>query len=93
MLSDMTHKLTGIRFSDGVKSAELVETAFTVAKKLLKTGGSFIAKVFPSPDADEVAKILKKNFKNFSRLNLDSSRKTSNEFYFVARDFKGQIEG
>lgn len=89
VLSDMSPKLSGIAIRDMVRSVELVEMAFNVASKLLKPGGNFIAKIFPSQDAEELAKKIKPSFKSFARQNLDSSRKTSNEFYLVARDYKG----
>ncbi len=89
LLSDMSPKLSGIAIRDMVRSVELVEMAYNVGLQLLKPGGNFIAKIFPSQDAEELAKKIKPSFKNFARQNLDSSRKTSNEFYFVARDFKG----
>lgn len=87
LLSDMSPKLSGIAIRDMVRSVELVEMAYNIAAKLLKPGGNFIAKIFPSQDAEELAKKIKQSFKSFARQNLDSSRKTSNEFYFVARDF------
>lgn len=89
ILSDMSPKLSGIAIRDMVRSVELVEMAFNIGSQLLKPGGNFIAKIFPSQDAEELAKKIKQSFKSFARQNLDSSRKTSNEFYFVARDFKG----
>lgn len=92
VLSDMSPKLSGIAIRDMVRSVELVEMAFNVACKLLKPGGGFIAKIFPSQDAEDLAKKIKRSFKSFARQNLDSSRKTSNEFYFVALGYMANKE-
>ena len=87
VLSDMSPKLSGIRFRDSVKSAELVEAGLMVCEQMLKTDGAFIAKIFPGAESDALLQQMKKRFRNFSRHGLDSSRKTSTEFYFVARGF------
>ncbi|MFN8390521.1 MAG: RlmE family RNA methyltransferase [Bdellovibrionota bacterium] len=87
VLSDMSPKLTGVRFGDAARSAELVETALHVARDLLTDGGTFVAKIFPGPEADSLAKVIRATFGRFSRENLDSSRKSSTEYYFVAQEF------
>jgi 23S rRNA (uridine2552-2'-O)-methyltransferase len=87
VLSDMSPKLSGVRFSDAARSAELVDLALEVARELLAEGGTFVAKIFPGPESDESAKNIRKLFRRFSRENLDSSRKTSTEMYFVAQNF------
>lgn len=88
LLSDMSPKLSGISFRDGARSAELVEMALSFAEEVLAKGAWFIAKIFPSPEAESIAKEIKKKFEKFYRVNLDSTRKTSNEIYFVAQGFK-----
>ena len=88
LLSDMSPALSGIRFQDALRSAELVEVALSAAKELLKQGGTLIAKIFPGSESDKLAKIFKEEFEVFNRVNLSSSRKTSTEFYFVAQGYK-----
>ncbi len=88
VLSDMSPHLTGISFGDAARSADLVLRAFEVAKRLLEKGGGFVAKIFPGPEAEELNRELKRNFKKLTRVYLDSTRKTSSEFYFVCQDFK-----
>ena len=83
VLSDMSPKLSGIRFRDACESANLVEAAFYIAEKFLKPGGNFVSKIFPGPESDELFSRLKKYFKSFSRMKLNSTRKTSTEIYFV----------
>lgn len=90
ILSDMSPQLTGIRFADVARSAELVELAFAVTEKMLKKGGNFVAKIFPGPEADEIFKRMQPTFEKLSRHCLKSSRTTSNEFYVVGRGFRGE---
>ncbi len=90
LLSDMSPKLSGIRFRDAAFSAELVEIAFETAKSLLRPGGSFVAKIFPGQESEELVKKIRPAFERFSRENLDASRKSSTEMYFVGQSFKGQ---
>jgi len=87
VLSDLSPKLSGIRFRDAYLSAELVAMAFSVCEQVLAEGGSFVSKIFPGQESEEIAKTIRSSFGEFSRENLDSSRKTSNEFYFVAKKF------
>lgn len=87
ILSDMSPKLTGIRFRDAACSAALVETVFEIAPEMLKPGGSIVAKIFPGAESDELFKRYKKNFGKFVRTKLKATRKTSDEFYFVATDY------
>lgn len=83
VLSDMSPKLSGIRFRDTQQSAELVERAFQIAQMLLKKGGTIVTKIFPSPEADQLFKQYKPEYQKLVRVDLDSSRKTSTELYFV----------
>ena len=89
LLSDLSPSLTGIRFRDAVKSAELVECALNLAAVLLLPGGSLVTKIFPGPECEELAIRFRKAFRQFARPSLDSSRKTSSEMYFVGRDYVG----
>lgn len=89
VLSDLSPSLTGVKFRDAVHSAELVELALEVACDILKRGGSFVAKIFPGPESDELAARIRKRFRHFARPVLEASRKSSKEYYFVARDFVG----
>jgi 23S rRNA (uridine2552-2'-O)-methyltransferase len=90
VLSDMSPHISGIRERDIAGSIELVETAFGVAEELLKPGGWFIAKIFPSPDSDLLFKRIATSFDKLQRVNLDSTRKTSNEYYCVGKGFRGR---
>ena len=91
VLSDMSPKLTGIRFGDVARSAELVEIALDVASRLLRPGGILVAKVFPGQEANELVPLFRKRFGKFQRCALESSRKSSTELYFAGLDFRGAV--
>lgn len=92
VISDMSPKLTGVKFSDVARSADLVELAWHIARNMLKPGGSFVAKIFPGNESDVIFRAMRKDFEKLSRHVLKASRKTSNEYYFVGRGFSGAAE-
>ena len=89
VLSDMSPKLTGIRFSDVARAAALVEMGAWMAGEMLAPGGTFVAKTFPGNESDVIFQSVRKSYEHFTRHVLKSSRKTSNEYYFVGRGFSG----
>lgn len=89
VISDLSPQLTGIRFGDAARSAELVQLGFDFSQQVLRPGGTFVAKIFPGPESDELGQLMRKRFANLTRHCLKSSRQTSNEFYFVGRGFAG----
>jgi 23S rRNA (uridine2552-2'-O)-methyltransferase len=93
LLSDLSPHLTGIRFRDAVKSAQLVEYALMLGMELLKDGGTLVTKIFPGAECEELAGQFRQVFKSFARPVLKSSRKSSTELYFVGRDFVAQDRG
>ena len=54
---------------------------------MLSEGGSIVVKAFPSPDVEEVIAKYKSSFKTWKRIVLQSSRKSSNEFYVLGKGF------
>ena len=90
ILSDMSPNLSGIKIRDMARSAALVETVFELAFDILAPGGAVVAKIFPSEDADLLFQKYRANFKRFNRAHVKSSRKSSNEIYFVAQNFVRQ---
>lgn len=86
VLSDMSPKLSGIRDADRAATERIALLAWGVAKDILPRGGSFVAKLFMSPESDLVVKEIRRHFEKVSREELDSSRKTSTEYYLVANN-------
>lgn len=92
VVSDLAPHTTGVKFRDSFLSYELVSRAFEIAQDVLKVGGSFVAKIFPGVDQQELQNILKKYFRSVKQFVPSSTRKTSNEFYIVATGFNGSSE-
>lgn len=88
VLSDMSPRLTGIRFGDVARSAEVVELALAFAEDALRPGGTFIAKIFPGNETDLLVRAAKKSFESLGRQVLKSTRQTSTEIYVVGRGFR-----
>lgn len=85
VISDMAPKLSGIPEVDRARSKVLAESAFTSALQVLRPDGTFVVKLFQSPDSDKLAKTFMQSFKRSSRVVLDTTRKSSTEWYFVGQ--------
>lgn len=90
VLSDMSPKLTGIREVDSAQTVACAELALFIAGKVLLKGGNLVMKVFKSNDTEVFVKSLRPLFNKVARSELDSTRKTSNEFYLIALGFSGR---
>lgn len=88
VLSDMSPKLTGIVEADIAQTVNCAELALNTAKTAMKKGGILIIKMFKSQDSEDFIKRTKKNFDKIQRCGLESTRITSNEFYFVGFGFR-----
>lgn len=88
VMSDMSSKLTGIREADQAAISGILELGLYVMQKTLKQNGVFIAKVFKGGEVDKVIKEARKLFGTIKRVELDATRKTSNEFYIICFDYK-----
>lgn len=89
ILSDMSPKLSGIPEADRAQAVALAELAIFVASQALVPQGQIVIKVFKSPDTDAFVKSNRPLFNKLLRVELDSTRKTSNEFYLIGQGFKG----
>lgn len=90
VLSDMSPKLTGIKDVDEAACSVCYEIALDAANRALKAGGSLVIKAFKGNESSSFFKVLKQQFKEIKRCELDSTRKSSNEFYFVCLKFQPQ---
>lgn len=89
VLSDMAPKLSGIKEADRYATVGVAESGFHAAKNLMKIGGHFVCKVFKSSETDKFVRDLRKYFTKVWREELESTRKSSNEFYIVGTAYKG----
>jgi 23S rRNA (uridine2552-2'-O)-methyltransferase len=93
VISDLAPKLTGIRDTDEARSLELNHTALGIAKRLLRSGGSFLIKSFVSEELRIFSTELEKQFGSVQRTRPDASRKGSSEIYFFAKDYQAKPHG
>ncbi|HEY7316902.1 MAG TPA: RlmE family RNA methyltransferase [Candidatus Binatia bacterium] len=88
VLSDLAPHLSGIRDADTARSLELIKTALTVARSLLRPGGCLLAKGFVNQELHGITEELKQHFHSVQRTRPDATRQGSSEFYFVAKGFR-----
>ncbi len=91
VISDMAPRTTGTKFTDQTRSLELCIEALEVATLHLKSGGSFVAKIFMGPDLQEFLLPMRKRFTKVKSFKPQSSRQESKETFFVGTGFKGNI--
>lgn len=87
VMSDMAANTTGNRDIDHIRTSNLVEEAFNFSLKVLKDGGSFVAKVFQGGTEGELFDRMKQTFRVIKHFKPESSRKESVEIYVVAQGF------
>ena len=88
VLSDMAPNISGIDVSDQAKAMYLAELALDFAKKRLKSGGIFLAKVFQGTGFDEFLADLRTNFTTVVSRKPKASRARSREMYLLAKGYR-----
>lgn len=88
IICDIAPNLSGIDSVDQARSMYLVELALDMVRQTLKSGGSFLTKVFQGAGSEEYLREVRKSFGKVSVRKPEASRPKSREVYFVARDFK-----
>lgn len=89
VLSDMAPPTTGSRSVDAQRSLALSEAALAISKRVLRTGGNFVSKVFQGPDLKAFSDGLKPDFRRVVHFKPKSSRKASKEIYIVGMGKQG----
>jgi 23S rRNA (uridine2552-2'-O)-methyltransferase len=87
VISDMAPNITGIRDVDEANFLELAEMVRELSTELLAPGGSMLIKLFQFPGTDCYVADLKQSFSSIVRRKPESSRRSSREFYVVAKGF------
>lgn len=80
---DIAPNLSGVREVDDARVLELYEAVLGVVGKVLRPGGSFVIKLFASPEFGGMAARLKKQFAGVTTFKPKSSRAVSAEVYLV----------
>jgi 23S rRNA (uridine2552-2'-O)-methyltransferase len=89
VLSDMAAPTTGHRATDHLRTTTLFEAALDMAEQVLKTGGTFVGKVFQGGAAGDLLARVKQRFREVRHVKPPASRAESVELYLVATGFKG----
>lgn len=90
VMSDMAANTTGHKQTDHLRIVDLCERSYYFAKKILRPGGTFIAKIFRGGAENELLNQIKQDFDIVKHFKPKSSRAESTEMYLVAKKFKGQ---
>lgn len=88
ILSDIAPDTTGVHYADTENSFILVNLALDIAEKLLKPGGSFVAKVFEGAEYQTLLKRTRSLFGFAKSVNPKASLNRSRELFLVAQNFK-----
>jgi 23S rRNA (uridine2552-2'-O)-methyltransferase len=88
VLSDMAPATIGHASTDHLRIVALAEDAYTVASRILKPGGAFVAKVFQGGAEGELFAALKRDFTELRHAKPRASRTESAETYVVATGFR-----
>ncbi|MFV0421240.1 RlmE family RNA methyltransferase [Oleidesulfovibrio sp.] len=92
IISDMAPKTTGHKFTDQARSSNLCFEALAVATVHLKTGGSFVVKIFMGPDVEAYVKEMRTLFTSVKSFKPKSSRSESKETFYIGLGYKGLPE-
>ena len=89
VLSDMAAAATGETQVDHLRIMALAETAHDFARRVLKPGGTFVAKVLRGGTERTLLDQLKRDFTKVRHVKPQASRADSAEMYVVATGFRG----
>jgi len=88
VICDIAPNISGIDSADQAKSMYLVELSLDMVRRTLKSGGTFVVKVFQGVGSEQFLKDVRRSFEKVYIRKPDASRSESREVYFVARGFK-----
>lgn len=89
VVSDMAPEMSGNKLVDQMRMMALNEMTLHFAKAHLRPGGELLMKTFMGEGYDGFRRELGTAFKRIKNIKPAASRKTSSEFFLLARDFKG----
>jgi 23S rRNA (uridine2552-2'-O)-methyltransferase len=88
VISDMAPNLSGMKDIDQPRVVYLVELALDLAKRVLKPGGSLLAKCFEGSGMDALRSEFREYFQQVNNIKPAASRNRSKEIYLLGRKLK-----
>ncbi len=87
VLSDLSPRISGAYATDHARSVDLVTQAWTLARRVLAPGGTFVAKMFDGDMVPSVLETIGRSCDRVRRTKPPASREASSEIYVVASGF------
>jgi 23S rRNA (uridine2552-2'-O)-methyltransferase len=88
VLSDMSPDISGNYSVDQARSEWLCEHALDAVDQLLRSGGSFVCKIFEGEDTRKFLECVKRRFNVVKKFSPEASRKSSSEVYIIAKSYQ-----
>lgn len=88
ILSDLSPSISGIWELDHARQIDLAASALSLARSILRNGGSFFVKIFDGPYLKDFIAEMKKCFHEVRILKPKASRAESAELYLLGKGFK-----
>jgi len=85
VISDMAQNTTGNKVLDSINTGELCKEAIIFSKKILKSKGFFISKIFMGSTFNEIMELAKSIFIEVRIFKPLASRKNSKESYIICK--------
>lgn len=89
VISDMAPNLSGMKDVDQPRAAWLVELAVDFADRVLRPGGTLVAKCFEGEGIQELRDAFRARFERVNNFRPRASRQKSREVYLIGRDYSG----
>jgi 23S rRNA (uridine2552-2'-O)-methyltransferase len=88
VLSDAAPNVSGIRLRDHAFSIALVRAALDIARRTLKPGGHFVAKVFEGEDLPQLIVELRQLFDSVKPFYPEATRREGYEVFLVCNGYE-----
>ncbi len=90
-LSVAAPNTSGIRLRDHAFSVALVYAGLEIARRTLKEGGHFVAKVFEGEDLPQLLVDLRAHFRMVKPFYPDATRREGYEVFVVCKGYRGPV--
>lgn len=92
VVSDMAPNTSGIKLVDQLRSLELCESVFALARRLLRKDGYFVCKIFYGGETENFKRTVAKYFKEAKIRKPEACRDESIEHYVLGLGYLGGEE-